>query len=231
MLVINCKNYAEIATAPRLKKLITFAAKSSVKYNITIGIAPPVHLLGVAVSYIEDEKFNTGKLIILSQHTDLHNPGSTTGYVVAELLKKIGIKGSIVNHSEHRIKPHEIKCVLEKLSKLNMISVLCVRNVQEAKKYAALAPNPDYIAIEPPELIGSGMAVSTQRPELISRAADAMSDSKSQLLCGAGIISQADVIKAAELGSRGILVASGIVKKQPQQWNSAISELAKPLGN
>lgn len=227
LLVINCKNYLEVATAPRLKKLIASAVRSSVKYGVVIGVAPPVHLLGVAASYLKDEKrFDTSKLLIFSQHTDQHDAGSTTGYIVAELLHKSRVVGSIINHSEHRIKPAEIAHTIKKLSKLNMVSILCVRNIREVKKYAPL--NPDYVAIEPPELIGSGMAVSTQRPELISGAADALCNSESKLLCGAGIISGKDVAKAVELGSKGILVASGVIKKNTQ-WNGAISELAKPL--
>ncbi len=194
-----------------------------------IGIAPPTHLLSTATSYIKDEKFDTSKILVLSQHVDCHDAGSTTGYVIAELLKNIGVAGCIVNHSEHRIKPSEIKCVIDKLSKLRLLSVLCVRNIREAKTYATQI-RPDYVAIEPPELIGSGMAVSTHRPELISRAADAIRGSTSQLLCGAGIISGTDVAKAIELGSNGILVASGIIKKDTK-WSSAISDLAKPLAN
>ena len=227
MFVINCKNYLEVATASRLKKLIASAARSSAKYGVVIGVAPPIHLLGVAASYLKDEKkIDTSKLLVFSQHTDPHDAGSTTGYVVAELLQKSRIAGSIINHSEHRIKPAEIVHAIEKLSKLNMMSILCARSIREVKKYAEL--NPDYVAIEPPELIGSGMAVSAQRPELISGAADALNNSESKLLCGAGIMSGRDVAKAVKLGSKGILVASGVIKKNTQ-WNGAISERAKPL--
>ena len=108
-----------------------------------------------------------------------------------------------------------------------MISVLCVRDVLEAKKYSKF--NPDYIAIEPPELIGSGKAVSKERPELITKAANAVKNAKnsSKLLCGAGIVSGEDVSKAIELGSKGILVASGIIKAK--NWNKVMSEFAKSM--
>ena len=43
------------------------------------------------------------------------------------------------------------------------------------------------------------------------------------------MVSGADVAKAAELGSAGILVASGIIKRGPAQWTSAIMDLAGPL--
>jgi triosephosphate isomerase len=108
-----------------------------------------------------------------------------------------------------------------------MISVVCVKDVAEAKKYAKL--NPDYIAIEPPELIGSGKAVSKEKPELITKSADAVNSAKNKtkLLCGAGIVSGQDVTKALELGSKGILVASGIIKAK--NWTKVIEEFSKAM--
>ena len=108
-----------------------------------------------------------------------------------------------------------------------MISVVCVKDVAEAKKYARLAP--DYIAIEPPELIGSGRAVSKEKPELVTKAASGVKSAKNKtkLLCGAGIVSGEDVGKAIELGSKGILVASGIIKAK--NWKKIIEEFAKEM--
>ncbi len=108
-----------------------------------------------------------------------------------------------------------------------MISVVCVKNVAEATKYARL--NPNYIAIEPSELIGSGKAVSKERPELITRAAIAVKSAKNQtkLLCGAGIVSGEDVKQSMILGSKGILVASGIIKAK--NWQKIIEEFAKAM--
>ena len=137
------------------------------------------------------------------------------------------MSGSLINHSEHRISSKEIVKLVSKLKKLKMISVLCVKNVSEARKYAKL--NPNYIAIEPPELIGSGKAVSKEKPGLIIKAANAVKSAKNntKLLCGAGIVSGEDVVKAVELGSKGILVASGIIKAK--DWNKVITEFAKSM--
>jgi triosephosphate isomerase len=164
---------------------------------------------------------------ILAQHVDDSKVGSTTGFVIPELLKQSKVKGSLINHSEHRISSKEIEKLVLKLSDLKMISILCVKDIAEVKKYLKL--NPDYIAIEPPELIGSGKAVSTEKPELIAKAASIVNDSKNKtkLLCGAGIVSGEDVSKASELGSEGILVASGIIKAK--SWNKIISEFSKAL--
>ena len=117
--------------------------------------------------------------------------------------------------------------LVSKLKELKMTSIVCVKDVAEARKYAKL--NPNYIAIEPPELIGSGKAVSTERPELITKAANAVksANNNTKLLCGAGIVSGQDVSKAVELGSKGILVASGIIKAK--NWDKIISEFAKAL--
>jgi triosephosphate isomerase len=75
---------------------------------------------------------------------------------------------------------------------------------------------PEFLAIEPPELIGSGRAVSKARPELITETAAALAKAgySGRLLCGAGIVSGDDVSAAIRLGTQGILVASSVVKAQ-----------------
>lgn len=217
MFIINCKNYEEIS-GDKIIKFVKTAEKVAKKYKIKIAIAPPQHLIGTV---------SKSKIPILAQHIDDSKVGSTTGFVIPELLKKSKVSGSIINHSEHRISSQEISNLISKLKELKMVSVLCVKDVAEAKKYAKL--NPDYIAIEPPELIGSGKAVSKERPELITKAANAVKTAKNntKLLCGAGIVSGEDVSKAIELGSKGILVASGIIKAK--NWNKIMSEFAKSM--
>ncbi|WP_042686624.1 triose-phosphate isomerase [Candidatus Nitrosotenuis chungbukensis] len=217
MFIINYKNYEEIA-GDKAVKLASVASGIAKKYKIKIAIAPPHHLLSAVKNY-------SGPL--LSQHVDNAKVGSTTGFVVPELLKKSNISGSLINHSEHRIPGKDIIELVERLKKLKMITVVCVKDVAEAAKYAKL--NPTYIAIEPPELIGSGKAVSTEKPELITKAAQAVRDAKNstKLLCGAGIVSGQDVRKAMDLGSKGILVASGIVKAK--NWNVIVEEFAKGM--
>ncbi len=217
MFVINCKNYEEIA-GDEIIKFVKIAEKISKKYKVKIAISPPQHLVGLVAN---------SSIPILAQHIDVSKVGSTTGFVIPELLKKSKVKGSLINHSEHRISSKEIEKLVLKLKELKMTSILCVKNIAEVKKYVKL--DPDYIAIEPPELIGSGKAVSKEKPELIAKAASIVNNSKNKtkLLCGAGIVSGEDVAKAIELGSKGILVASGIIKAK--DWNKVISEFSKAL--
>ena len=217
MFVINCKNYEEIS-GDKIKKFIKIAEQVSKKYKIKIAISPPQHLIGVVAN---------SSITVLAQHIDDSKVGSTTGFIIPELLKKSKVKGSLINHSEHRISSKEIEKLVLKLKELKMISIVCVKDVAEVKKYLKI--NPDFIAIEPPELIGSGKAVSKEKPDLIEKAARVVNNSKNKtkLLCGAGIVSGEDVAKAIELGSKGILVASGIIKAK--DWNKIISEFAKAL--
>jgi len=217
MFVINCKNYEEIS-GNKIIEFVKIAEKISKKYKVKIAIAPPQHLIGLVTN---------SSILILSQHVDNSKIGSTTGFIIPELLKKSKVKGSLINHSEHRISSKEIQKLVLKLKELKMTSIVCVKDVAEARKYSKL--NPDYIAIEPPELIGSGKAVSKEKPGLIIKAAEAVKSTKNntKLLCGAGIVSGEDVTKAVELGSKGILVASGIIKAK--NWNKIISEFAKAL--
>ena len=217
MFIINCKNYEEIA-GDKIIEFVNIVEKISKKYKIKIAVAPPQHLIGLVAN---------SSIPILAQHVDNSKMGSTTGFIIPELLKKSKVSGSLINHSEHRISEKEITELVLRLRELKMISVVCVKDVAEAKKYAKL--NPDYIAIEPPELIGSGKAVSKERPELITKAANAVNDAnnKTKLLCGAGIVSGQDVAKALELGSKGILVASGIIKAK--NWTKIIEEFSKAM--
>ncbi|MCH2402868.1 MAG: triose-phosphate isomerase [Candidatus Nitrosopelagicus sp.] len=217
MFIINCKNYEEIA-GEKIIKLAKIAEKISKKYKIKIAIAPPHHLIPLITKF---------GIIVLAQHLDDKKVGSTTGFMIPEIIKKSKIDGSIINHSEHRITESEIKNLVKRLKKLKLKTIVCVKNVSEAKKYAKI--NPTFIAIEPPELIGTGRAISTEKPQLITNSINAVQSAKNstKLLCGAGIVSAEDVSRAVELGSKGILVASGVIKAK--NWESILSDFSRGL--
>jgi len=217
LFIINCKNYEDIS-GNKVVKLAKIIEKISKKYKIKIALAPPHHLL---------TKITDLSIPVLAQHVDNVSVGSTTGFIIPELLKMSKVTGSLINHSEHRIPSNDIKQLVSRLQKLKMLSIVCVKNIAEAQKYAKL--NPNYIAIEPPELIGSGKAVSKEKPELITKAVAAVknANNSTRLLCGAGIVSGEDVEKAIQLGAKGILVASGIIKSK--NWEKIIVEFSKAM--
>ena len=217
MFIINCKNYNEIS-GEKIIRLAKISQRISKKYKIPIAIAPPHHLIPLIVNF---------NVIILAQHLDDKKVGGTTGYMIPEIVKKSKINGALINHSEHRISEKEIKNLIKRLKRLRLQTVLCVKNVNELKKYLKL--NPTFIAIEPPELIGTGKAISTESPQLITNAVDTVKSVKNstKLLCGAGFVSGKDVARAKELGSKGILVASGIEKAK--NWGKVIDEFSSAL--
>ncbi len=83
------------------------------------------------------------------------------------------------------------------------------------------------IAVEPPELIGTGVAVSKARPEVITTSVKRIRNVNSSvlILCGAGVTTAEDVAKAIELGSQGVLVSSSVVKsKDPGRLLESMAE-------
>ena len=186
--------------------------------GVDIIIAPPTPSLSQVCAAV--------KTPVISQHIDLSKPGSTTGFLVPEIVKSYGAVGSLINHSEHRFDSSDsIRELVNILKNLQMISIVCVRTPEEAGTIANF--NPNFIAIEPPELIGSGKAVSKENPSIITESISAVaerSNSSSKVICGAGIVDRADVESALKLGAKGILVASGIIKAQ--SWYDKIHELA-----
>lgn len=148
---------------------------------------------------------------VFSQHVDNINYGSNTGFILPESIKEAGASGSLINHSEHRMKLADIEGCIEKLRKLNLISVVCTNNINTTVAAASL--NPDFVAIEPPELIGSGKAVSKENPDIITDSVKAVKkiNPNVKILCGAGISNGEDVRAAIKLGADGVLVASAFV--------------------
>jgi triosephosphate isomerase (TIM) len=143
-------------------------------------------------------------------------PGAYTGRVLAEAVKSAGAEGSILNHSERRIGMVEIATCIDRCAESDLHSLVCADTAQTSAEIARLKPN--MIAIEPPDLIGTGISVSKARPELVTSGVRAVKTVNAgvQVLCGAGITTPEDVSKALELGTGGVLVASSVVKsKEP----------------
>jgi len=75
------------------------------------------------------------------------------------------------------------------------------------------------VAVEPPELIGSGIPVSKADPGIVTGSVEAvkMMEPDVGVLCGAGISRGEDLKAALELGSVGVLLASGIIRAKDQR--------------
>ena len=88
------------------------------------------------------------------------------------------------------------------------------RQHKESLKIEAF--DPEMIAYEPPELVGTGISVSTARPSQITDFVKVATPSVRRLV-GAGISNAGDVKKALELGADGWGVSSAFTKaKTPE---------------
>lgn len=217
-LIINFKNYLEISSGKAIS-LALDAQKVANALKVEIIIAPPQPSVAIVTHNVN--------IPVFCQHVDDAIIGQSTGYFIPELARSYGATGSLINHSEHRLDHNSISNLVQRLKHLKMTSVVCAQTSDEVAEMAKLGP--DFIAIEPPELIGSGKAVSKESPEIIIDSVKSTHKySKfSKVICGAGITDETDVRTALQLGVDGILVASGIVKSN--LWYKKIFELGSAL--
>jgi len=193
------------ATGKRAIEVAKVAEDVSRETGVTIVVAP---------QFTDIEPVSkTVDIPVFSQHIDAVKPGAHTGHVLAEAVKSAGADGSLLNHSERRINPSEITESVKLCAEADR-SLVCADTTEASVGIAKMMP--DMIAIEPPELIGTGISVSKARPELITESVNEIRKLNRgvKVLCGAGVTSAEDVSKAIELGSEGVLVASGIVKSK-----------------
>ena len=216
-LVINLKNYDEISGDKTLK-IAEEAKKVFLSNHKEIIIAPPTSSI---------MSLSETNLPIISQHADDAPLGATTGFTIPEIVKSHGAICSIINHSEHKIEHTQVSNLVKRLRELDMISIVCADDLQEVEVLSQFSP--DYLAIEPPELIGKGIAVSKANPSIITDSVQVVKkiSPRVKVLCGAGIVDKTDVRKALELGAEGILISSGVVKSG--SWYDKILELSSVL--
>ncbi|MEM2273481.1 MAG: triose-phosphate isomerase [Candidatus Bathyarchaeia archaeon] len=203
IILVNFKAYAE-ATGENAVKLAEITERVSLETGVCVGVAPQFVDIPVIA-----RKFNVP---VFAQHIDPINYGSYTGYVLPESVKYAGAVGSLINHSERKLGLSDISAVIARAREVGLVSVVCSESVAVSTILAAFKP--DMIAIEPPELIGTGIPVSKAKPEVITSAVRAVKriNPEVAVLCGAGITSGGDVAAAIRLGVEGVLISSGIVK-------------------
>lgn len=159
-----------------------------------------------------------------AQHISPITAGSNTGGTLAETVARNGGVGTLLNHSECRLQLNDIEESIEAAKRAGLETVVCANTPSQAAAAAILGP--DAVAVEPPELIGTGTPVSRADPEIIRDSVAAVSNvSTIPVLCGAGISSGEDVKAAAELGADGVLLASGVAKAEnPKQALQSLVE-------
>jgi triosephosphate isomerase len=217
-IVVNVKTYQEAIGKKALKiaKQMEQVAKER-SVSLAIAVQPTdLRMLAEAV-----------EIPVYAQHLDPIKPGSHTGCLLAESIKDAGAKGTLINHSEHRLILADIDECIKRAKACELETIVCTNNVPTS--VAASGLNSDFVAIEPPELIGGEVSVTTANPEIIKRAVKAVRqvNPKVNILCGAGVKNGKDVEKAIELGTQGVLLASGVVKAKDKA--KVLTQLAQGL--
>jgi triosephosphate isomerase (TIM) len=207
LILINAKTFRE-GMGNRAHMIANAAQLVAHESGVTIGLAPSFFDLHPISHHFA--------IPVYAQHVDGFEPGAHTGHISAEALKIAGAAGSLINHSERRLTLADIESSVLALQAQKLSSVICSNN--EATSAGAAALGPEYVAIEPPELIGSGVSVSKANPDIIRRSVAAVHavNPKVKVLTGAGIQSGDCVKIAVDLGTDGVLLASSVVKsKEP----------------
>jgi len=198
IIVVNFKTYKQGKKAIELAKKIERVDKKII--------------IGVQASDIEEITRKT-KLRVYAQHVDYYELGRHTGFILPEAVKKDKAEGSFLNHSEHKLKFNILKKTIKRCKKVKLKVMIFASNVREAKKISKLKPN--YLIVEPPELVAGKKSVSKAKPELIRNISKNL---KRKFLVGAGIHTREDVKIAMKLGASGIALSSAVTKaKNPEK--------------
>ncbi|QKQ98658.1 triose-phosphate isomerase [Candidatus Nanohaloarchaea archaeon] len=211
MIIINTKAYRK-GVGKDLEQLVKTCTEMVDPENLIFSVQPE-DLLRLEETDVE----------VFAQHLDPVEPGSHTGSILGEGIVEAGASGTLLNHSENRLESEQIKASVEKAKELGLNTVVCAQSPEECREFKEFEP--DYIAFEPPELIGGDTSVAEAEPEIIEEAVEASAPVPA--LTGAGIKTAEDVSKSLEHGCEGVLVASGVVKAEKP--GEAVEELVKGL--
>ena len=165
-------------------------------------------------------------LEVWTQHLDPIQFGSNTGWLHPDTAIERGAKGTLINHAEHKVSIEHIAMLLDQVPE-DFTVCACAADIEEAKSLAALRPT--FVAVEPPELIGGDVSVTSADPKIVTGTVDAVRDISADvgILCGAGVKNGSDVSMALELGTSGVLLASGVTKSSNplEALNDLISKI------
>lgn len=200
MIIVNFKTYESATGAKGL---------ALAKIHEAVSKETGVDII-VAAQAVDIYRFSSQISIpVFAQHCDQFGCGAHTGWTCGESLKEAGAQGIILNHSEHRFKDYDLLGkAIARAKELGLTTVVCAEHDNEGAEIAQKF-HPDWIAIEPSELIGGDISVSTAKPELIKTSVEKIGNN---VLVGAGIKNGDDIKIALRLGAKGVLLASGVAK-------------------
>lgn len=215
VLIVNFKTYLE-ATGNRALRLARACEDAAVRYNVDVRVAVQALDLAAIAQAV--------KIPVYSEAVDPVRPGQHTGAITAAAIRAEGGRGAILNHSERYMSTAMVEEAARFLGEERLDVCVCAESLARLAELSGRVA-PDFFCIEPPELIGGDVSVSTARPDLVKRAVQV---STRPLLIGAGVRHYEDYRLALELGCAGVLVSSGIAKAEHPE--KALRELLTPHG-
>lgn len=215
LIIVNFKTYKE-ATGSNAVRLARICEKVARESNVKIIAAVQAADIFRVASAVD--------IPVFAQHVDNIMYGKNTGYILPESVKDAGASGTLLNHAEHKLDDTVLAATITRCKESKLTTVVCAANNREAVAAARL--DPDFIAVELPELIGTLRSVSTVNPEVVTSSIAAVRKIKNiPILCGAGVANGEDVRKALELGTEGVILATAIVCAKDQE--KALRELVE----
>src|SRR5881397_1040763 len=185
-IVLNFKTHPEILGKKGWELAKRFAAVED-DTGASIVLAPPTSDLAHLAKLVH--------IPVFGQHVDAVEPGQTTGWTPPEALLEAGAAWTLINHSERKVAWEEMAKSVPRCRKLGLEVIACADDIAETETLARLSP--DYIAIEPPELIGGELSVTTARPDVVTKAVDRIraANPNVNVLCGAGVKALRDLVR------------------------------------
>lgn len=200
MIFINLKTYRE-STGENAIKLAKTAAEVAGQTRVPIVVAPQ------AVDIEKVAKIQG--ISVWAQHIDTNVQGRSTGWLTPEAAKEVGAKGTLLNHSEHKLGEETLRAAIRRAREVGLETLVFAASPEEAKVVIDLSP--DWIAYEPPELIASpDTSVARAKPEVIKIVSDVV-PIHIKLAVGAGVKDGKDVRASLSLGVRGVALSSAFV--------------------
>jgi len=207
IIIINFKTYEE-ATGERAVKLAQICRRVATKFKKRIIISPQF------TDIYRIAKDGSPSTPVFAQHID-DGIGKFTGSISPLAIREAGGVGTLLNHSERRLSIDEIEKRIKAAKAHGLMSLCFADSLEESLKIAVLGP--EMIAYEPPELVGTGISVSTAKPSHVTNFVAKVTP-RVRRLVGAGISTAGDVRKALELGADGWGVSSAFTKsKDPER--------------
>ncbi|PDH25174.1 MAG: triose-phosphate isomerase, partial [Marine Group II euryarchaeote MED-G36] len=140
LVVVNLKTYetAHGAAAEDLARAI-----ASVETDARVVVVVSAFDLAAVVAAAPD-------LEVWCQHLDPVGFGSFTGWLHPSTAVERGASGTLINHAEHKVSIEHVAMLLDTVPESFTVCA-CAADIEEARALTALQP--DFVAVEPPELI------------------------------------------------------------------------------